>query len=370
MDNEADGRFWGHFNEIVEELEKPPYCESDFYRKLSETYQEPIPVVETVLGAVQELTIGLASFTIDKYESTIWELILLVLFYIDEFGRDIKVTAGELHGTEPVNLTRSQVDRLKQLVEEKGHDYNSGNISILSYFIWAEKSIVHEIHKRASRLLSLSKAPDHLAKFENAPSTAFDLCAYAIFLLAFLRTFPGKISANIDERSLDASGAGVQLATLCYVRREGQTLMLKVATGTSGQPVTYNALGGKVESGESPRACAVRELEEESGLIAESIALRGIVTITGVTFPRLAGRDWYVLIYEVTKWSGSLTNGGPEGLPVWVDNSSLDHVSFNPGDKYFLEHLDRPGWFEGSLRYTGSDLTHAEFQHYSPDDSY
>ena len=370
MHEDADSRFWAHFNQIVRELEVPPYGRHPFYRNLDDRYQEPIALVETALNSIQELTKSLESGPIAKCEPAIWELVLLVLFYVDKFGKDTKVTAGELKGTQPVDQSRSQIDRLKQLVEEKGHDYNSGNISILSYFIWAEKSIVHEIHKRASRLLSLNRAPDHTAKFENAPSTAFDLCAYAIFLLAYMRTFPGKDwdgpPSLTENRIKDIKGLDVQLATLCYIRRDGRTLMLqRLSESKEGQRVTYNALGGKVEPGESPRACAIREVKEESGLIVQKIAFKGMVTITGVSRPDLANRDWYVLIYEVTDWTGDVTDGGPEGIPVWVEDSSLHEISFNSGDQYFLEHLRQPGWFEGSLRYTGSILTHAEFQHYS-----
>jgi 8-oxo-dGTP diphosphatase len=370
MHEEADRRFWAHFNQIVQELENPPYSQDPFYRNLDDVYQEPIALVETALASIRELTKSLKSTPIVKCEPAIQRLVLLVLFYVDKFGRNTRVTAGEIKGTQPVDQSRSQVDRLKQLVEEKGHDYNSGNISILSYFIWAEKSIVHEIHKRATRLLSLNKAPDHTAKFEDAPSTAFDLCAYAIFLIAYMRTFPGedlKESASfIDNRIKESKGFDVQLATLCYLRRDGRTLMLqRLSESQGGQRTTYNALGGKVESGESPRACAIREVKEESGLIVQKIAFKGMVTITGVSRPDLASRDWYVLIYEVTDWTGDVTDGGPEGIPVWVEDSSLHEISFNSGDQYFLEHLRQPGWFEGSLRYTGSNLTHAEFQHYS-----
>src|SRR5262245_49490839 len=118
MDQEADSRFWGHFNDIVEELENPPYCENAFYRALQKHYHEPIPLVERALHLIQELTVGLASFPVSQYESRIWKLTLLVLFYVDEFGRDTKVTADELKGIQPIDLSRSQIDRLKQLVKE------------------------------------------------------------------------------------------------------------------------------------------------------------------------------------------------------------------------------------------------------------
>jgi 8-oxo-dGTP diphosphatase len=40
----------------------------------------------------------------------------------------------------------------------------------------------------------------------------------------------------------------------------------------------WNGLGGKLEAGESPEQCAVREIAEESGLQVMDLELKGILT--------------------------------------------------------------------------------------------
>ena len=40
----------------------------------------------------------------------------------------------------------------------------------------------------------------------------------------------------------------------------------------------WNGLGGKFEPGESPEECAIREIEEESGLKVASLRMKGFIT--------------------------------------------------------------------------------------------
>ena len=71
----------------------------------------------------------------------------------------------------------------------------------------------------------------------------------------------------------------MKLATLCYVRRDGKTLMLlrnkKINDMHAGK---WNGLGGKFEAGETPEDCAIREIYEESGLRVVAPQLCGVLT--------------------------------------------------------------------------------------------
>ena len=48
----------------------------------------------------------------------------------------------------------------------------------------------------------------------------------------------------------------------------------------------WNGLGGKLENGETPEECAIREIYEESGLWVKDLHLKGIIT-----FPAFDGED-------------------------------------------------------------------------------
>ena len=59
----------------------------------------------------------------------------------------------------------------------------------------------------------------------------------------------------------------MKLATLCYVRRGGKTFMMhRIKKQHDMHAGKWNGLGGKLEPGETPEECAVREVHEESGL--------------------------------------------------------------------------------------------------------
>jgi 8-oxo-dGTP diphosphatase len=365
MDSDSDRRFWQNFNKLIGALEDPPYQNNNYYTALDSQYTDPVGILEASILAIKKVISDIPKADQSTVETAVWNIILLLLFYIDRFGKDAKVTAAELSGRETTGDKDNQIERLRELVDDKGHDYNSGNISILQYFVWREKSILHEMHKRALRLLSLNKAPDS-PKFEDAPSTAFDLCAYGLFFLAYIQAFPlsecesGRDTSQSVEAEVDS-----QLATLCYIRKDGKTLLLRRSQSSQNGPTfLYNGLGGKVQSGETPRSCAIREIREESGLIAEDLVLKGIVTITGTSKVNVKGRDWYILIYVVNRWAGELNNENPEGTPIWIEDKLLSEYTFDIGDKYFLEHLDSTGWFEGCIRYDGERVVHVEFQQF------
>lgn len=154
---------------------------------------------------------------------------------------------------------------------------------------------------------------------------------------------------------------GLKLATLAYVRRDHETLMLR----RGGDPThlhagTWNGLGGKLEPGESPDACMKREVLEESGLTVLEADLKGFIT-----FPRFEKGevDWYVWVYLVTRFSGTPTPSR-EGDLFWVPTAELADLPLWEGDKHFLPWLDRPGVFSAVFEYEGGAYKRHEVEFY------
>jgi len=61
----------------------------------------------------------------------------------------------------------------------------------------------------------------------------------------------------------------MKLATLCYVkdRNTNKILMLhRIKKENDMHEGKWNGLGGKLEMGESPEECVIREINEEAGL--------------------------------------------------------------------------------------------------------
>ena len=137
------------------------------------------------------------------------------------------------------------------------------------------------------------------------------------------------------------------LATLCYLKRDGQTLMLhRIKKPNDVHEGKWNGLGGKFQPGETPEECAVREVREESGLQAERLNLRGVIT-----FPLFShDADWYVFIFVIPEFSGDLAES-PEGELAWIPDGALLDLNLWEGDRIFLPWLDGPDFFSARFIY-------------------
>ena len=145
----------------------------------------------------------------------------------------------------------------------------------------------------------------------------------------------------------------MKLATLCYLRKDGQTLMLhRVKKANDIHEGKWNGLGGKLEPGESPDECAHREIEEESGLKTVQPRLGGILT-----FPMFDGiDDWYVFVYIVEEFTGQLIDS-PEGNLAWIPDRDLLALNLWEGDRIFLPWLLAGRFFSGKFKYADGKLS-------------
>ncbi|HNW35140.1 MAG TPA: 8-oxo-dGTP diphosphatase [Candidatus Ozemobacteraceae bacterium] len=152
----------------------------------------------------------------------------------------------------------------------------------------------------------------------------------------------------------------MKLATLCYIRRNGQTLMIHRNKRPGDMHFgKWNGLGGKFDKGETPEDCARREIREESGLDARELHLKGVIT-----FPDFAkGEDWYVFLYIVSA-EGEPIRECPEGELVWVDNAKLLSLNLWEGDSIFIPWLDRPDFFSARFTYEQGRLVSHEAAFY------
>lgn len=144
----------------------------------------------------------------------------------------------------------------------------------------------------------------------------------------------------------------MKLATLCYVRDGDATLMVhRIKKHKDMHLGKWNGLGGKLEPGETPEECAIREIREESGLEVRNLQMKGILT-----FPAFANdEDWYAFVFVAEKAGGEMIDS-PEGVLAWVENSKLFDLVLWDGDKIFLKWLDEPDFFSGKFIYQAGEL--------------
>jgi len=139
----------------------------------------------------------------------------------------------------------------------------------------------------------------------------------------------------------------MKFATLCYVRRGNKTLMVhRIKKENDMHQGKWNGLGGKLEPGETPEECAIREIREESGLEVKHLVLKGLLT-----FPLFAkNEDWYAFVYVVDQVEGILIDS-PEGVLDWVDNDKILDLNLWEGDHIFLPWLEQSGFFSAKFVY-------------------
>ena len=139
------------------------------------------------------------------------------------------------------------------------------------------------------------------------------------------------------------------LSTLAYIKKDGKTLMLEKGRGY--QTGKFNGLGGKFDAAETPEECVIREVKEESGLIVNSLKLKGFIS-----FPNFDNEnDWYVFIYIVDDFSGELIESD-EGKLHWIDDDKVLEQNIWPGDKVFIPWLDQNKIFSAKFIYKAGEF--------------
>ena len=125
----------------------------------------------------------------------------------------------------------------------------------------------------------------------------------------------------------------MKLATLCYLmdKQNNSTLMIyRNKKENDYHQGKWNGLGGKFNPGESPEECAIREIEEESGLKVKSVKMKGFIT-----FPLFDGK----LI------------DSPEGHLEWIKYNKLTEINLWEGDKIFIPWLFGDKFFSAKFNY-------------------
>ena len=144
----------------------------------------------------------------------------------------------------------------------------------------------------------------------------------------------------------------MKLGTLVYLKQNEKTLMLhRVKKEQDFHEGKWNGLGGKLDPGETPEECAIREVKEESGLDLKALKLRGIITFP--LFDQVD--DWYVYLFTGTEFSGDLIDS-PEGDLEWIDNDKLLDLKLWEGDYIFLQWIEQERFFSGKFVYEEKQL--------------
>lgn len=102
------------------------------------------------------------------------------------------------------------------------------------------------------------------------------------------------------------------LGTSVYAERDGKILVLKRATGTA--PGAWYTPGGGLDPGETPAACARRELFEETGLEPS-----GPLSLVGLVPMHVYGTDTFAIAYACECKAGDVRLSHEHSAWRWIE---------------------------------------------------
>lgn len=150
-----------------------------------------------------------------------------------------------------------------------------------------------------------------------------------------------------------------KIAVLCYLFDvDGRVLLLHRRKPPNRD--LYSPVGGKLEQrqGESPTACAVREIAEETGLtvVADELHLTGVVSEAAYE----GQTHWLMFLYELTRPVEVVLASFDEGTLEWFTPQQLDGLPLPETDRQviwpqFWAHRGR--FFAGHIECEGSAFT-------------
>jgi 8-oxo-dGTP diphosphatase len=154
------------------------------------------------------------------------------------------------------------------------------------------------------------------------------------------------------------------LATLAYVLSPNGLSTLLMHRNKRPDDIHYGkyvGLGGRLERDEHITDGAIREIQEESGLVATGLSLRGTVSWPG--FGK-GGQDWFGFVFRVDSFTGQAHGGNQEGTLQWVPIKDLPQMPMWKSDFEWLPMVfdADPRQFHGVMPYHEGEMVSWNFQ--------
>jgi len=141
------------------------------------------------------------------------------------------------------------------------------------------------------------------------------------------------------------------IGTLLFVMDGNRVLLIDKKRGHGAGRI--NGPGGKLEAGETPAQCALRETREETGIVAGDPVLRG-----RFKFVDAVQMQWLGYIFVCDQHSGQAVETD-EARPFWVAQSQIPYEQMWEDDRFWLPRVLAGECLEGEFLFDdGRLLTH------------
>ncbi len=148
-------------------------------------------------------------------------------------------------------------------------------------------------------------------------------------LQQWLTTLPPP--ANYSLAQIDENWRAVHKATLLFILNGTNVLLIRKKRGLGAGKI--NGPGGKLDPGETPRECAVREVEEELKITPADLHERG-----ELRFQFADGYSIHVHVYVAHNYSG-LPQETDEAVPLWFPVDEIPYDEMWEDDRLWLPQV-------------------------------
>jgi len=155
---------------------------------------------------------------------------------------------------------------------------------------------------------------------------------------------PARTVAEIDWPSWEPDDR----ATLLFVIRDEQVLLIRKKTGFGAGKI--NGPGGRLEPGETPEQCAVREVQEELRVTPVGVRRCGLHR-----FQFVDGYALWVAVYAADDCEGEPTETD-EAEPLWVPTSEIPYDRMWEDDRHWVPLMLAGRRFDGRYVFDGDDM--------------
>jgi 8-oxo-dGTP diphosphatase len=121
------------------------------------------------------------------------------------------------------------------------------------------------------------------------------------------------------------------VATLLFVVRDGKVLLIRKKRGLGAGKI--NGPGGKLDPGETPEACAVRETEEEL-----CVRATGVTEVGRLAFQFVDGMKLYCHVFRADDCTGEAQETD-EAIPRWTPVDAMPFEEMWADDREWFHLL-------------------------------
>lgn len=139
-----------------------------------------------------------------------------------------------------------------------------------------------------------------------------------------------------------------EVATLLFVIRDDKILLIRKKRGLGAGKI--NGPGGKIETGETPLECAIRETQEELCITPKNVEFCG-----DLFFQFADGFSIRGYVYKADDFDGEPTETD-EAIPLWFKLSKIPYEEMWADDDTWIPHMLEGTPFCGRYLFDGDHL--------------